>query len=87
MSLNDEDQERNDEDWQRAASMGERLSDLAALSRHFRAHPSMPWGMFCTLAIRSGFTEGEADLIWWASAIESINRFEEDHLSKQLQRN
>ena len=87
MSLNDEDQELNDAERQRAINTGERLRDLAALSRYFRSHPRMPWGEFCAQAIGSGYTEGEADLIWWSSAIEIINRVEEDHLSKQAQRN
>ena len=66
--------------------IGERLSDLAALARYYRAHP-MSWRDFAAFARGRGYTEGEVDLIWWSSAIESINRFEEDHLSKQAQRN
>ena len=67
--------------------LGERLADLAGLAKYFRAHPQMPWEEFCAKAIEGGYTQGEADLIWWASGIEIINRVEEEQLYRQAQRN
>ncbi|KKK92575.1 hypothetical protein LCGC14_2701570 [marine sediment metagenome] len=71
----------------KANQAGDRLRELARLAQFFRAHPHMSWGEFCTKAISGGYSEGEADLIWWFSGIEYINRAEEDYLAKQAQRN
>ncbi len=79
----DDERESTDERY----DIGAKLRDLADLAKFFRAHPRMPWGEFVALAMEGGFSEGEADLVWWSSGVETINRVEEEELHKQAQRN